>query len=216
MRHGKTDMNEAGIIQGGLDAALTPEGQRTVELHAEHLAATSLRGWRLLSGPMKRTRDSAAILQGRLQVPVEIVDGLREIGRGALEGHAKKSLPPELAEAYRSFQADPWSVRPPGAGAESFADVEQRLASTVVPRIQALAGQPGPLAVVTHGSVGKILVKLLCGLDRPFLARIPSKHHYLHHVRLLDGRGDLEVLDGSAGYVPLPWRELPASERPEA
>lgn len=198
LRHGPTDMNAAGVIQGRLDASLTPEGHAMVEAHARFLQTAVPPPPRLLCGPLKRTRETAAIISDVLGAPVEVIDALTEIGRGDLEGLAKESLPPRLDAAYRRFLDDPWGSRPPGPGAETFEDVEQRLRAKVVPAVER-AQQDGRVApiVVTHGSVGKILVAIVTGGGRDLVGRLPGKHALIWHV--VDG--SLEAFDGKRGYA---------------
>ena len=207
-RHGRTDMNDAGIVQGTLPAALTAEGEALVERHAEFLRTRDDASHRILASPVKRAHDTAAILARRLDCEVELEPALTEIGRGVLQGQVKERMPPGVASVYSRFRADPWACRPPGAGGENLTDVAARVRGTAVPRVRSLLTPACVLVVVTHGAVAKVLVMELTGLDRTFFTRVPSDHEMVHHVvfEAADGDATVEVLDGANGYAPIGWR----------
>ncbi len=207
MRHGETEMNRLGIIQGDSDTRLTDKGRETILRHADYLRRFSESAFSVLSSPVARAAESAAIVARYLDAPCETVDALREIGRGILKGQDKRTMPGEKAEIYRQFRDDPWNFRPPGAGGECYQDVEERLQPVARMLPDRLRGTRC-IAVVTHGSVGKILVMVLCNLDRTFLEIVRSRHEYLHHVALADEEASLEVLDGASNYRPLPLASL--------
>lgn len=199
-------MNRDWIIQGRLDARLIPQGEEIVRGHGRFLASLGMTGWRILTSPLLRTRQSAELLSHELGgAPITEEPALRELGRGELQGRRKDDLPPDLAEAYRTHKADPWTVRPPGAEAENLTDVAERLRDGLLGRLHQLLGEDRPLAVVTHGSVAKVLVMLLAELPRSFVARIRSKDHNLFHLRFDGSTATVRVLTPRRSYAELDW-----------
>lgn len=209
MRHGVTDMNDGGVIQGKLPSRLTDEGRAQALGHARKIRGEGPGPWRVIASPVLRTTQTAEIVATELGAAVELCEGLTEIGRGSLEGREKALLQGAELEIYRAFRDDPWNVRLPGPCSESLADVEARVRRDALPRIRELAGGPGTLVVVSHGSVVKILVMLVCSYDRTMVLQVPSAHGFLHRVRRRGQGAELELLDGSAGHAEVDWRALP-------
>jgi len=69
---------------------------------------------------------------------------------------------PEISAARR---ANPWTVAPPGAGAESFAALAERVLTW-------LNGVSRDSVVVTHGGVSRVLRVLILGLPRAQIATL--------------------------------------------
>lgn len=98
VRHGETDENVAGIIQGQLDTPLNSFGRLQAATTARHLSNVRLD--RVITSPLQRARDTAqAILEQQpesSQLRLEQDDRLKERAFGVLEGKvyagpAKKS-----------------------------------------------------------------------------------------------------------------------------
>lgn len=110
----------------------------------------TLSGWtQVVSSPMLRCRAFAEWIAGQRQLPLLIVDELREIGFGSWEGATREQLLRERAEEYHAFYRDPVNCRP--AGAESLHDFGQRVANAFGILCRQHAG--GHLLVVAHAGV---------------------------------------------------------------
>jgi broad specificity phosphatase PhoE len=84
VRHGETDWNAEGRLQGQTDRPLSDFGRRQArgladELHDEKLEA-------IYSSDLARARETAEIVGGRLGLPVVLDPGLREKDWGTWEG----------------------------------------------------------------------------------------------------------------------------------
>ncbi len=72
--------------------------------------------WSLIvSSPLRRCREFADELAGRIGRPLEIDDALREVGFGLWEGRSPSEIRADRADEYAAFYADPVGHRPPGA-----------------------------------------------------------------------------------------------------
>ena len=89
IRHGQTDWNLKGMIQGWTDIPLNETG------HAQARSAISILSGkgisRIVSSPLIRAHKTAKIINAHLNVPLLIIEGLRERSLGALEGTVKTS-----------------------------------------------------------------------------------------------------------------------------
>lgn len=92
VRHGVTDWNYAGRVQGRSDIPLAPEGERQAEAAAERLAGESWDG--VYSSPLKRARQTALAIARRIgQSQVTTDARLAERQMGEAEGMPDADLP---------------------------------------------------------------------------------------------------------------------------
>ena len=88
VRHGETNENVAGVIQGQLDTDLNSFGRLQAATTARHLS--TIRFDRIITSPLRRARDTAqAILEQQpasSQLQLEQDDRLKERAFGVLEG----------------------------------------------------------------------------------------------------------------------------------
>ena len=87
-RHGETDWNARGQIQGQSDTTLNDRGRAQAAELARRLLAAGERVERIYASPQKRALETAQIAGGLLGLTPEPVEGLREISFGHWEGHA--------------------------------------------------------------------------------------------------------------------------------
>lgn len=92
VRHGVTEWNYAGRVQGRSDIPLAPEGERQAALVAQRLAGEP---WDAIwSSPLKRACQTAQAIAGRVGAgPVRIDHRLAERQMGAAEGMLDIDLP---------------------------------------------------------------------------------------------------------------------------
>jgi 2,3-bisphosphoglycerate-dependent phosphoglycerate mutase len=85
VRHGETDWNADGRLQGHTDCPLSDYGRRQAQALAEQLAAGEELG-ALYSSDLARARETAEIVGARLGLPVLPDPDLREKNWGSWEG----------------------------------------------------------------------------------------------------------------------------------
>jgi len=153
VRHGPTDWNERGRIQGRADPALSRRGR--IEVASWRLPA----GWaeaRVLSSPLRRARETAALLSRQ---PPVVDDRLIEMDWGAWQGRRLADLRAEAPAAMATNEAGGLDFRPPGG--ESPREV--------CARVQALLGElaadPRPVVAVCHKGVIRAALALASGWD---------------------------------------------------
>ncbi|MCM1267196.1 MAG: histidine phosphatase family protein [Bacteroidales bacterium] len=99
LRHGETDWNKEKLLQGHTDTLLNDKGRMQVEETARKLADLNLRMDAIVTSPLKRARESAAIAARVLGYPPEriaVEPLLIERGFGEGEGMALA----EMKEKY--------------------------------------------------------------------------------------------------------------------
>ena len=162
VRHGQTEWNLEGRMQGRMESALTPLGVRQAEAVADLLRDLIVRDppapWRLVSSTSGRARATAEAIARRLALPIELDERLVEIGCGEWEGRLRS----EVAHIHpEKFASREWFFGAPGG--ETYEDVWDRVNDW-------LAEQPSELdrriIAVSHGVAGRLLRGAYGGLSR--------------------------------------------------
>ena len=160
LRHGETDYNAAGRLQGRLDIPLNAKGRgqaaRNGGVLAELIDAPAT--MRYVASPLLRTRQTMQIARNCLKLPetpFDLDDRLMEINYGRWEGMVWDDIKRDDAEAYRARQADVYNYATPEG--ESYAMVMARVESW-------LADVTAPTVVVAHGGIMRCLRGHVLGL----------------------------------------------------
>ena len=163
VRHGETEWNRAGRMQGHLDAPLTRRGEAQARTVGATLRDLGVDGFPLVASPLGRTRATAAIIARVLGLDpgsVTTDTQLMEMTWGAWDGLTQAEIEARDPGEWARRKADHWDYCPPGGG-ESYAEVALRVADW-------LAGFAAdePRIVVCHGGVGRVVRGLYGGLSR--------------------------------------------------
>ena len=147
VRHGESEGNVEGLIQGQLDKPLTDLGHVQANALAERLKADGGAD-RLVSSPLARALQTAEAIGSALGLPVATDDRLMEYHFGELSGLTFS----EVVERYPNWswlidREDTPSESLPGE--EGWASFDARIAEALA-ELMALEGQT---IVVTHGGV---------------------------------------------------------------
>src|SRR5215213_4873744 len=86
LRHGQTDSNAAGIVQGHLPVPLNELGHRQAALLAARLRVAARRIGRLISSDLPRAAQTAEPIARALNLPIEFVVAWRERLLGEFQG----------------------------------------------------------------------------------------------------------------------------------
>jgi broad specificity phosphatase PhoE len=170
-RHGETDWNIKGILQGWLDVPINEQGRR----QAHRLGGTFVdQGFEAVwSSPLARARETAEIVAGILRLPPPTCHpGLRERHFGAFQGIPKD----ELAELNPALFAQILRRNPSAqfVGGESMDEFADRVLNAFA-EIGALhAG--GRVLVITHGWVMDVVTRKLAGLARNAILHVKRRN----------------------------------------
>lgn len=165
-RHGQTDWNAAGRIQGQSDTPLNAAGQAQAAALARRLIAAGERPERLCASPKRRAFQTAQTAGALLGLVPEPVDALEEISFGHWEGTSWPDIRLRWPEEFARYQADRLGMAPEGG--ESFRAMLDR----ALPALEAIAAGPeGTVLVVSHSAVIKGVVCWLSGWDFAVMGR---------------------------------------------
>jgi ribonuclease H / adenosylcobalamin/alpha-ribazole phosphatase len=195
LRHGETPMSQAKRFSGsgGSDPEMTPLGRQQVKNAAAILAN---RGGIdvIVSSPLLRTRESAAIVAEALGLTFEIEDGLAEADFGEWDGQT-------FAEVRERWPADlsAWlsstAVAPPGG--ESFDAVLARVRRARDRILRTYASKT--VLAVTHVSPIKLLAALALGVPPETIFRMELSPASVTELRwYTDGNASLHTFGATA------------------
>ena len=104
VRHGETDWNAQGRLQGHTDRPLNERGRRQAQALAEELAGQEIAA--VYSSDLARARQTAEIVSARLGLPVVVQADLREKDWGTWEGltAAERDRVEFVGESTRAHQ----------------------------------------------------------------------------------------------------------------
>ena len=137
LRHGRTEANARGLLLGRADPALDDVGREQALRAARALVGVD--ATRVVSSPLRRCRETAALVGETLGLPVVVDDRWVEMDYGELDGTPVASVPPETWAAWMADVG--WT--PPGG--ESIAVLGERVRSACD---ELLASSPDDSAVV--------------------------------------------------------------------
>ncbi len=157
-RHGQTDWNAAGKIQGVSDIPLNDRGRS----QARDLAAR-VRGEGvgvIYTSPLKRARETAEIVGAALGVGVHAASELTELSFGDWEGCSWGEIGERWPEQFALYAADRKNYAPPNG--ESYAAMLAR-AKPFIDSLRAMAGA-GTALCVCHSAVMRGILAEEAGL----------------------------------------------------
>ncbi len=183
LRHGATDWNAAGRLQGRADIALSDAGRAA---YAGCAVPATYRDRLWYVSPLRRAQETAALLGLKPRVEPALI----EMDWGGYEGHTLAELRARYGAAFAANEDRGLDLQPPDG--ESPRQVQQRL----LPWLRSL---PGDAGAVTHKGVIRAVLAL--AFDWPMLGRAPVRldWHCLQEFSITeDGRPTLV-----AANVPL-------------
>lgn len=170
-RHGETDWNVAGILQGWLDVRINDQGRRQAY---ELVAALSQAKFSLIcTSPLSRSLETAEIIARSLRLPPPVcIEGLKERNFGVIQGVPKA----ELAELnpvllQQIMRRNPAADFEQGETMDEFAD---RIFAGLHFIGRQYSGQR--ILVITHGWVMDVITRHVAGLPRNAILNMKRKN----------------------------------------
>jgi len=167
IRHGQSEGNAQGVLQGRLDFGLSELGRIQAVATAERLAAE--RFDRLVSSPLRRAHETAETLAAATGLAVEPEPGLMEYDLGevsGLSGAEMRARYPDIAAAYARRERP----RFPGEEGRDVFNARVRAA------FEALRDSGQDVVAVAHGGVISAICYAILGIDqgRPGLVEVAN------------------------------------------
>ncbi len=178
VRHGETDWNREGRMQGWAPVPLNRTGREQATATGRWLAER-YEFDRVLASDLLRTRETTELLLETVDAPATFEAAWRERGLGVYQGLTYEAVEARFPEfglgeaAYTATEAVP-------EGGESLRTVEER----VTDRFEALRGGDETILLVTHG--GPLCI--LLGHAKGMALTEALKTHSLHNCAVSEFR----------------------------
>jgi probable phosphoglycerate mutase len=159
VRHGATDWNQSGRIQGHMDIPLNETGRAQARLASLRLAGVQATA--LYSSDLLRAYETAQIIGQATGLGVVQTPGLREINFGVWQGLSSLQIRERDPDVYAARRANPYDVAP--SGAETWRHFYDRALQAVRDILAATTAQR--VIVVTHSGVCTVIGLHAQGFD---------------------------------------------------
>lgn len=186
LRHGETEWNCEGRLQGWQDSPLSGQGIAQAEALAGRLAPERVD--LVIASDLGRARATAEPIAARLGRPLALAAGLRERRYGVLEGMTWREIEAAHPEIYARLVArDADYAVPGGESGRQFRD-------RVVAALERLAREHdgAVVAAITHGGVLGVVFRYVnaIALEMPRTFSVPNAG--VNRLRIESGRWTIE------------------------
>lgn len=159
LRHGRTEWNDTGRLQGFADVDLDATGVAEAERAAQALAGHRFAA--IYSSDLKRASRTADAVARVLDLPVVLDERLREINVGSWAGLTRAEVE-QIYPEYATHYFAGFDFRRSETG-ETIAEMVERAVPAIEEVIERHAGQD--VLVVAHGLLLSKVIPRLVGLD---------------------------------------------------
>ena len=191
LRHGALADDSRDRFIGQTDLPLATQGIRQAQALAQALRNRNIGV--VYCSDLLRSQQSAKIIAGEINVPIEVRRELREISLGNWEGLSRSEVKSSFPAQYEARGNDFEHYRIPGG--ESFADC----------RLRALAAWEEILncgsesvAVVSHAGINRLLLCHLLGMPITNMFRIGQDYGCINFVEQTNASISVKLVNGNA------------------
>ncbi len=158
VRHGETEWNRDGRMQGQQDSLLTVRGRAQARRSGQALArlgATNLPAW---VSPLGRAVATAALISEEVELGSLVLEPrLMEVGLGSWEGRTGEDIVLQYGKELEGIPRSAWSFKCPDG--EGYAAAVCRIGQWLGER------EESAVVVITHGMLGRVFRSMLTGMS---------------------------------------------------
>lgn len=173
LRHGETEWNATGRMQGRLHSPLTEKGVAQALRQGDIMAQLQRTDIAVLSSPQTRALHSATLAFHSHAGFIRTDDRLCEIDVGAWQGRIRSEL--SVKGDLKMTTDGPIALYEQAEGGEGFLALRARCADF-------LSTLTRPTAIVTHGITSRMLRTVYLGLDDEMIVGLPGGQGVVHHL----------------------------------
>ncbi|QOY37860.1 histidine phosphatase family protein [Anaerobacillus isosaccharinicus] len=196
-RHGETQWNIEQRLQGWKNSELTEEGVRNAQLLGERLYQTNFRT--IYSSSSERALKTAKIICSDRDIPIHIVDNLKEISFGEWEGKTQVEIEESYEKEYSNFWAMPHEYNHVPHNAESLPDFKLRVEKAIKGIIE--TNSNGNILIVTHGVVIRAMMSFFLDVPTKNMWDFPIIHGTSLSLVRWNGKQFQKVMLGDTAHM---------------
>ncbi|MFW0837402.1 MAG: class I tRNA ligase family protein [Candidatus Komeilibacteria bacterium] len=176
-RHGLTDWNKDGIVQGQSNVPLDEQSIEQIYDFADKIKQHGYTA--IVSSPLQRARQTAEIIAEKLKLPVVIEPLVRERDYGVFEGKAVKDIKQSDPDYYKD------KINYKISGAETYDEMQKRAEKFLQKMDKEFPGQK--VLVISHNAFMRSLRRLNSHDDNATLSDYRPSFGELATYNILDG-----------------------------
>jgi broad specificity phosphatase PhoE len=180
VRHGRTEWNAVGRMQGQLNSRLDECGRAQAAVHGRLLATFDVDA--IFVSTLDRALQTAAIIRRYVDLDARADARIMERNCGEWSGHLLTEVGENWPREWAALEADPYHYR--GPGCENFPDMFARIRPFIEER---LAEPACNIAIVSHGMIGRVMIGWLMGFDEAQMLGFRQPNDVIYRVRLPHG-----------------------------
>ncbi len=181
VRHAETAEDTRGRCYGRLDVGLSVAGRGQCARLADVFRSEPVGS--VWASPAIRARETAGAIAAPHRLDVGILEPLRELDFGELEGRAYDEIAVSDPELYEQWMTTPTTIRFPGG--ESYADLQERVDAGIASLVEQDDG--GLVVVATHGGVVRAVLRSVLGFPADRIFRIAVEPASVTTLDWVDG-----------------------------
>lgn len=181
-RHGETDYNKWGLLQGrGIDQPLNKTGETQAQLLADYLV--NYKAEKLISSSLTRAWQTASFYGNRTDLRIHKNSGLDEMDFGDYEGISMREIASELDELQNSWMKGDVSLRVPGG--ESPRETFER--ADTAARTYLDSSNSDIQVMIIHGRLIRILLSVWLGYGLKNMHKIEHENGAVNQITYKNG-----------------------------
>ncbi|MEO9778397.1 MAG: histidine phosphatase family protein [Sedimentitalea sp.] len=178
LRHGETEWNREGRLQGRLDSKLTAIGRTHAQRQNAILQEFGVTGWAWCSSPQGRAMTTAQIAAQELSAEIVPDVRLQEIDVGSWTGLRRDEIAEQVPHLFETEGLAWYDHAPDGEG---LIALERRAKAF-------LDEMTGPTVIVTHGITSRVIRCLAQGLPAEAFDTVGGGQGVVYHIRNYESR----------------------------
>ncbi|MAO64018.1 MAG: histidine phosphatase family protein [Balneola sp.] len=182
IRHGETDNNKAGIIQGrSLDASINDLGRMQAEAIREAMEPFEIQ--KIIASGLRRTHETADPLATRRKLKIHKYSQLDEIDFGVLEGRSFTKIKDEVMEVHEKWKGGDVDFAPENG--ESPRHTFNRANDKVTDILENSSEES--MVFFIHGRLTRILLSEWLGYGLRNMHKIEHQNGAINHLTWHNG-----------------------------
>ncbi len=164
VRHGETEWNIQGRYQGQSDIPLSEKGREQAAALGKRFEEIPVDV--IYSSPLKRAYDTARAIAEPKGLPIQVVEGIKELDFGRWDGLTLEMLKEQYGDSFMKYRTEPFHYPMEGEGTLNRARL--RVGAALEEIKEEYRHTDKTVVVVAHGGILKLAVFYLLDMSSRF------------------------------------------------
>ena len=193
VRHGETEWNATGQYQGQTDIPLSETGRAQAAALGKRFETIHVDA--VYSSPLQRAYDTARAIAEPKGLPIQKVEGFKELNFGEWDGQTKEELTERFGEPFVRYRIEPFHYPMPGE--KSLSRARLRIGAALEDIKERYRDTDKTVVIAAHGGILKLAIFHLLDMGSRLYRCIELDNTSLTVIDLEEDRCTLRVLNDS-------------------